>query len=368
MDPGRAGWACAWCGKVLHSEVSLDNHLSIHQKSAEFQCCEITFRTKYSFNRHAKDYHRRCLKVFNCQYQLCCFKSHEESEMKQHMSRDHCGVLGRIKPDFVCKICARSFSKSKRFKVHFKTCEEKLRDPLMRSGWIKCASSYHGLKGGGPETTEKVEECEDLVFSDQVRDPYMFEEDDPRILEFSSGRKRKREPTNLCQSLLFEVCDKSVEIALNSEKNLKNICDFLMSSDSKHVESQSVKSHQNDDEVLEDIFSKVLKRVDEQFSDVSSKSMSVPKIKLFQCLNCNLSSADADKLFNTLLHPCIGKSKLKCDRCNMRVKSGQDLEKHMRQVHFKEPILFLIVDNVESEVWKTAHASDNLCSKDCVRK
>ena len=94
------------------------------------------------------------------------------------------------------------------------------------------------FEGWGPETTEKVEECEDLVFSDQVRDPYMFEEDDPRILEFSSGRKRKREPTNLCQSLLFEVCDKSVEIALNSEKNLKNICDFLMSSDSKHVESQ----------------------------------------------------------------------------------------------------------------------------------
>ena len=162
----------------MQSKVSLGNHLSIHQKLAESKCCEITFRTKYSLNRHAKDYHRRCLKVFDCQYHLCCFKSYEESDIKQHMSSEHCGVLGRIKPDFVCKVCTRSFSKNKLFKKHCKTCEEKLPDPLMRSGWIKCASSYYGLKGGGPVTTEKVENCVDLnltVSDQQVRDPYEFE-------------------------------------------------------------------------------------------------------------------------------------------------------------------------------------------------
>ena len=288
------------------------------------------------------------------------------------MSSEHCGVLGRIKPAFVCKVCTRSFSKIKLFKKHCKTCEEKLPDPLMRSGWIKCASSYYGLKGGGPVTTEKVKECEDLnlTVSDEVRDPYEFEEDDdPKILEYSSGRKRKREPTNLCQSLLFELCDKSVEIALNSEKLLKNVCASLLISDSKHNDSQGGDICQNDEEVLEDIFSKVLQRVDEEFShEVLSKSVSDPEIKLFQCLNCNLSSSNADKLFNTLQHPCIGKYKLKCDGCDTRVKSGEDLKTHMRQGHSTEPILFLVVENVESGAWKTGHVLDNLCSKDCVRK
>lgn len=97
---------------------------------------------------------------------------------------------------------------------------------------------------------------------------------------------------------------------------------------------------------LDEIFGRVVKRINLEFGDVSKEpsSYSSLEIKLFQCNDCNVTSVSADNFFCSQKHPCNTKFKFKCESCQTCISSTEDLKDHMMKDHHEDSILFLTCD------------------------
>ena len=142
--------------------------------------------------------------------------------------------------------------------------------------------------------------------------------------------------------LVIEMCDQAVELALNSDIQLKEMmCHSFKTPSRSALANQSDTKEKTDKSELDDIFSKVVKRINCEFSYEITSSL---EIKLFQCNNCYLSSVSSDTMFCSEKHPCIDNFKIRCESCKKFINRAEDLKDHMMKYHHDDSILFLICD------------------------
>ena len=207
---------------------------------------------------------------------------------------------------------------------------------------------------------------------DTATSVYEFCEEDEEFSQYVSGRKRKRESNNFCLSLVLELSDQAVEVALKSEKRLKEICGSILkstSSDAKHFlissdKSDDIKENDTDKSELDDIFSRVVNRINTEFGDVKEELPSSLDIKLFQCNNCSFSSVSSVKFFCSLKHACIDNFKFMCEACNEFINTAEDLGDHMTKDHKGDSILFLICNKQQLP----CNSVKSLCSSTCPKR
>ena len=159
----------------------------------------------------------------------------------------------------------------------------------------------------------------------------------------SLEEKRNECPTfTFFLSLVHELCDQAVKLIMNSEIKWEDLSDSIIESANSALENQSDNKDDTDKSELDDIFSKVVNRINGDFSYEQPSSL---EIKMFQCNNCYMSSLSADKIFCSVKHPCIDNFKLKCEGCKKFINTAEHLKDHMMKEHHHEAILFLICDN-----------------------